>query len=208
MLCKEQYEMRKPLLLSRQLRNNFTLQEKLHKDVLVELKQIAKFYNIKHVEDLIYTKKIFYVHSVFIVDKKKFDSFTYSDEYYNHFKFVGKKLTDYYEEKALSTFNKSLSWKQYIPKTMELEHIYSYEHPREIKYDVEGREIGSLVLGVPPAVANLKDKIISSGLPLEDFVPFAWGYKDYGMVVEFHPRETFFSMSSWNDGEMAMVWVD
>jgi len=208
MLCKEQYEMRKPLLLGRQLRNNFTLQEKLHKDVFVELKQIAEFYNIKHIEDLIYIKKIFYSHSVFIVDKKKFDSFTYSDEYYNHFKFVGKKLTDYYEEKALSTFNKRLSWKQYIPKTMELEHIYSYEHPREIKYDVEGREIGSLVLGVPPAVANLKDKIISSGLPLEDFVPFAWGYNDYGMVVEFHPRETFFSMSSWNDGEMAMVWVD
>ena len=208
MLCKEQYEMRKPLLLNRQLRNNFTLQEKLHKDVLVELKQIAKFYNIKYVEDLIYTKKIFYVHSVFMVDKKKFDSFTYSDEYYNHFKFVGKKLTDYYEEKAHSTFNKNLAWKQYIPKTMKLEHTYSHNHPREIKYDVKGREIGSLILGVPPAVANLKDKIISSGLPLEDFVPFVWGYKDYGMVVEFHPRETFFSMGDWNNEEIAMIWVD
>ena len=91
---------------------------------------------------------------------------------------------------------------------MELEHTYSYNHPKEIKYDVKGREIGSLVLGVPPAVANLKDKIISSGLPLEDFVPFVWGYKDYGMVVEFHPRETFFSMGDWNNEEIAMIWVD
>lgn len=199
--------MRKPLLLSTQIRNSFVVQEKLHKDVTVELRQIAKFYKIKQVKDLIRTKKIFYSHSVFMVDEGKFDSFTYSDENYNHFKFVGKKLTDYYEEKAPSIFNNSLSWKQYLPKTMELEHTYSYEHPREIKYDMSGKEIGSLILGVPPVVANLKDKIISSGLLLEDFVPFAWGYKNYGMVVEFHPRETFFSLGKWGDEAMAMVWV-
>ena len=80
MSCKEQYEMRKPLLLGRQIRNNFVVQEKLHKDVMVELRQIAKFYKIKQVKDLIHTKKIFYSHSVFIVDEKRFDSFTYSDE--------------------------------------------------------------------------------------------------------------------------------
>ena len=207
MSCKEQYEMRKPLLLSTQIRNSFVVQEKLHKDVTVELRQIAKFYKIKQVKDLIRTKKIFYSHSVFMVGEGKFDSFTYSDENYNHFKFVGKKLTDYYEEKTPSIFNNNLSWKQYLPKTMELEHIYAYEHPREIKYDMSGKEIGSLILGVPPVVANLKDKIISSGLLLEDFVPFAWGYKNYGMVVEFHPRETFFSLGKWGDEAMAMVWV-
>tara|TARA_R100000329_G_scaffold70638_2_gene61644 strand:+ start:2731 stop:3354 length:624 start_codon:yes stop_codon:yes gene_type:complete len=207
MLCKEQYEMRKPLLLNRQIRNSFIIQEELHEDVLIELKQIAELYNIKDVKDLIYSKKIFYCHSVFMVDQEKFNSFTYSDEHYNHFKFVEKKLTDYYEEKVPNTF-KNLTWKQYIPENMKLEHVYFYNHPKEIKYDTKGREIGSLVLGVPPAVANLKDKIISSGLTLEDFVPFAWGYKNYGMVVEFHPRETFFTFNSiWND-DMRSVWID
>ena len=90
MLCKEQYEIRKPLLLGRQIRNSFIVQEELHEDVLIELKQIAEFYNIKDVKDLIYTKKIFYSHSVFMVDQEKFNSFTYSDEHYNHFKFVEK----------------------------------------------------------------------------------------------------------------------
>ena len=80
MSCKEQYEIRKPLLLGRQIRNNFIIQEKLHKDVMAELRQIAKFYKIKQIKDLIHIKKIFYSHSVFIVDEKKFDSFTYSDE--------------------------------------------------------------------------------------------------------------------------------
>ena len=208
MSCKEQYEMRKPLLLGRQIRNNFTIQEKLHKDVMVELRQIAKFYKIKKVKDLIHTKKIFYSHSVFMVDEGKFDSFTYSDENYNHFKFVGKKLTDYYEEKAPSTFNKNLTWEQYLPETMELEHKYFYNHPKEIKYDLDGKEIGSLILGKPPAVADLKNKIISSGLLLEDFIPFAWGYKNYGMAVEFHPRETFFGFGNWwGDESMEMVWV-
>ena len=72
---------------------------------------------------------------------------------------------------------------------------------------MNGKEIGSLILGVLPVVADLKDKIISSGLPLEDFIPFAWGYKNYGMAVEFHPRETFFSLGSWQEEDMAMVWV-
>jgi len=103
MLCKDQYEMRKPLLLSRQIHNSFIVQEKLHNDVLIELKQIAKFYKIKRVKDLIYNKKIFYSHSVFMVDEGKFDSFTYSDENYNHFKFVKKKLTDYYVFVYLTT---------------------------------------------------------------------------------------------------------
>ena len=207
MSCKEQYEMRKPLLLGRQIRNNFVVQEKLHKDVMVELRQIAKFYKIKQVKDLIHTKKIFYSHSVFMVDEEKFDSFTYSDENYNHFKFVKRKLTDYYEETAPSVFNYELAWKQYVPKTGKLEHTYSYRHPRETKYDINGEEIGSLILGISPVVANLKDKIISSGLPLEDFIPFAWGYKNYGMAVEFHPRETFFSLGSWHEEDMAMAWV-
>ena len=80
MSCKEQYEIRKPLLLGRQIRNNFVVQEKLHKDVMVELRQIAKFYKSKQVKDLIHTKKIYYSHSVFIVDEKRIDAFTYSDE--------------------------------------------------------------------------------------------------------------------------------
>tara|TARA_R110000737_G_scaffold260773_1_gene269062 strand:- start:456 stop:1079 length:624 start_codon:yes stop_codon:yes gene_type:complete len=204
MLCKEQYEMRKPLLLNRQISNSFIIQEKLHKDVMVELRQIAKFYKIKKVKDLIHNKKIFYSHSVFIVDKGKFDSFTYSDENYNHFKFVNKKLTDYYTEECPSTFNSNLSWKQYIPETMELEHWYSYNHPKETKYDLFNKEIGSLVLGVPPAIADLKNKIISCGLSLEDFIPFAWGYKKYGMVVEFHPRETFCTFNNFNTAVYSM----
>ena len=110
MLCKEQYEIRKPLLLGRQIRNSFIVQEDLHEDVLIELKQIAEFYNIKDVKDLIYTKKIFYSHSVFMVDQEKFNSFTYSDEHYNHFKFVEKKLTDYYEERTPHMFNNNISW--------------------------------------------------------------------------------------------------
>ena len=207
MLCKDQYEMRKPLLLSRQIHNSFVVQEKLHNDVLIELKQIAKFYKIKRVKDLIYNKKIFYSHSVFMVDEGKFDSFTYSDENYNHFKFVKKKLTDYYEARALSTFNKNLSWKQYHPKTMKLEHWYAYNHPREIKYDLNDKEIGALILGKLPAVADLKDKIISCGLSLEDFIPYAWGYKNYGMVVEFHPRETFFVFGNWREEAVNMAWA-
>jgi len=116
-------------------------------------------------------------------------------------------MTDYYEEKAPSTFNKNLTWEQYLPETMELEHTYAYNHPREIKYDLDGKEIGSLILGEPPAVADLKNKIISSGLLLEDFIPFAWGYKNYGMAVEFHPRETLFGFGNWGDEAMAMVWA-
>ena len=42
---------------------------------------------------------------------------------------------------------------------------------------------------------------------IEDFIPFAWGYKNYGMAVEFHPRETFFSLGSWQEEDIAMVWV-
>ena len=197
MLCKEQYEIRKPLLLGRQIRNSFIIQEELHEDVLIELKQIAEFYNIKDVKDLIYTKKIFYSHSVFMVDQKKFNSFTYSDEHYNHFKFVEKKLTDYYEERTPHMFNNNMSWEQYIPKTMELEHWYSYESPLETKYDSKDKEIGSLILGTPPAIADLKNKIISCGISLEDFIPFAWGYKSYGMSVEFHPKETLCGLGLW-----------
>jgi len=199
MLCKEQYEIRKPLLLGRQIRNSFIIQEELHEDVLIELKQIAEFYNIKDVKDLIYTKKIFYSHSVFMVDQEKFNSFTYSDEQYNHFKFVDKKLTDYYEERATHMFNDNLSWEQYNPKTMELEHWYSYKNPLETKYDSKDEEVGSLILGTPPAIAELKNKIISCGIPLEDFIPFAWGYKSYGMSVEFHPKETLCGLGIWID---------
>ena len=197
MLCKEQYEIRKPLLLGRQIRNRFIIQEELHEDVLIELKQIAEFYNIKDVKDLIYTKKIFYSHSVFMVDQEKFNSFTYSDEHYNHFKFVEKKLTDYYEERTPHLFNNNISWEQYNPKTMELENRYCYKHPLETKYDSNDKEIGSLVLDVPPAIAELKNKIISCGISLEDFIPFAWGYKSYGMSVEFHPKETLCGLGSW-----------
>jgi hypothetical protein len=197
MLCKEQYEIRKSLLLGRQIRNSFIVQEELHEDVLIELKQIAEFYNIKDVKDLIYTKKIFYSHSVFMVDQKKFNSFTYSDEHYNHFKFVEKKLTDYYEERTPHMFNNNISWEQYIPKTMELEHRYCYKHPIETKYDSKDKEIGSLVLNVPPAVSDLKNKIISCGISLEDVIPFAWGYKSYGMSVELHPKETVCGLGNW-----------
>tara|TARA_R110001592_G_scaffold130120_1_gene343208 strand:- start:2963 stop:3583 length:621 start_codon:yes stop_codon:yes gene_type:complete len=199
MLCKEQYEIRKPLLLGRQIRNRFIIQEELHEDVLIELKQIAEFYNIKDVKDLIYTKKIFYSHSVFMVDQEKFNSFTYSDEHYNHFKFVEKKLTDYYEERTPHLFNNNISWEQYNPKTMELENRYCYKHPLETKYDSNDKEIGSLVLDVPPAIAELKNKIISCGISLEDFIPFAWGYKSYGMSVEFHPKETLCGLGTWRE---------
>jgi len=199
MLCKEQYEIRKPLLLGRQIRNRFIIQEELHEDVLIELKQIAEFYNIKDVKDLIYTKKIFYSHSVFMVDQEQFNSFTYSDEHYNHFKFVEKKLTDYYEERTPHMFNNNISWEQYNPKTMELENRYCYKHPLETKYDSNDKEIGSLVLDVPPAIAELKNKIISCGISLEDFIPFAWGYKSYGMSVEFHPKETLCGLGTWRE---------
>tara|TARA_R110002074_G_scaffold395385_1_gene583728 strand:+ start:665 stop:1300 length:636 start_codon:yes stop_codon:yes gene_type:complete len=197
MLCKEQYEIRKPLLLGRQIRNSFIIQEELHEDVLIELKQIAEFYNIKDVKDLIYTKKIYYSHSVFMVDEEKFNSFTYSDEHLNHFKFIEKKLTDYYEERTPHIFNNNISWEQYNPKTMELENRYCYKPPLEIKYDSKDKEIGSLVFIIPPAVAELKNKIVSCGLSLEDFIPLAWGYKSYGLSVEFHPKETLCGLGSW-----------
>tara|TARA_Y100001951_G_C11267975_1_gene256837 strand:+ start:323 stop:946 length:624 start_codon:yes stop_codon:yes gene_type:complete len=207
MLCRLQYEIRKPFLLRRQIKSNFVVQKSIHEDVLVELKQIGKFYNIKDVHELIQTKKIFYSHSVFLVDKLKFDSFTYSDEYYNHFKFVKKVMTDYYEEKTITTFNKNLSWKQYNPSTMELEHTYRFNRPREIKYDTEGNEIGSLILNNPPVIADLKDKIKKCGLSLKDFIPYAWGYKNYGMVVEFHPRETYFSLGRVGESLMGEAWL-
>ena len=94
-------------------------------------------------------------------------------------------------------FNNYMSWEQYNPKTMELEHWYSYKHPLETKYDSKDKEIGSLVLNVPPAIAELKNKIISCGISLEDFIPFAWGYKSYGMSVEFHPKETLCGLGIW-----------
>jgi len=33
------------------------------------------------------------------------------------------------------------------------------------------------------------------------------GYKNYGMVVEFHPRETFFVFGNLREEDVNMAWV-
>ncbi len=48
-----------------------------------------------------------------------------------------------------------------------------------------------------PDFNDLKNKIISCGLSLEDVIPFAWGYKSYGMSVELHPKESVCGLGNW-----------
>ena len=58
MSCKFQYEIRKPLLLRALIRNSFTVREsELHESVLNELQQIADYYSISGISNLIQSKK-------------------------------------------------------------------------------------------------------------------------------------------------------
>ena len=196
MSCKFEYEIRKPLLLRALIRNNFTVKESdLHQSVISELQQIANHYSIDSISSLIQTKKIFYSHSVYLLDKIRFASFTYSDEYYNHFKFQDGKMTDYYEFTTPHMFNDNQTWKQWSPDTKELEHVYTFTGNTETKKDLQGNVIGQLLLDVDIPFKDIHDKIKESGIPKDEFYARAWGLKDYGRVVEFHPRDSYYSFS-------------
>ena len=196
MSCKFEYEIRKPLLLRALIRNSFTVKEsELHESVLKELQQIANHYSIDSISSLIQSKKIFYSHSVYLLDEIRFVSFTYSDEYYNHFKFQDGKMTDYYEETTAHMFNNHQTWKQWNPDTKELEHIYTFKNDIETKKDLQGNVIGQLLLDVDIPFKDIHDKIKESGIPRNEFYARAWGLKDYGRVVEFHPRDSYYSFS-------------
>ena len=196
MSCKFEYEIRKPLLLRALIRNNFIVKDSdLHESVLKELQQIANHYSIDSISSLIQTKKIFYSHSVYLLDEIRFVSFTYSDEYYNHFKFQDGKMTDYYEFTTPHMFNDNQSWKQWSPDTKELEHVYTFTGNTETKKDLQGNVIGELLLGVDIPFKDVEEKIEKSGIPRDEFHSHAWGFKDYGRVVEFWPRDSYQSFS-------------
>ena len=196
MSCKFEYEIRKPLLLRALIRNSFTVKEsELHESVLNELQQIANHYSIDSICSLIQTKKIFYSHSVYLLDEIRFASFTYSDEYYNPFKFQDGKMTDYYEFTTRHMFNDNQTWKQWNPDTKELEHIYTFKNNIETKKDLQGNVIGRLLFDVDIPFDDIHDKIKESGIPRDEFYARAWGLKDYGRVVEFHPRDSYYSFS-------------
>ena len=196
MSCKFEYEIRKPLLLRNLIRNNFTIKESdLHESVINELQQIADYYSISDISNLIQTKKIFYSHSVYLLDEIRFASFTYSDEYYNHFKFQDGKMTDYYEETTAHMFNNHQTWKQWNPDTKELEHTYNFKNKVETKYDLQGNTIGQLLLDVNIPFSDIHSKIKESGIPRDEFHARAWGFKNYGRVVEFWPRGSYQSFT-------------
>ena len=197
MSCKFEYEIRKPLLLRALIRNSFTVREsELHESVLNELQQIADYYSISGISNLIQSKKIFYSHSVYLLDEIKFMSFTYSDECYNHFKFQDGKMTDYYEERTPHMFNDNQTWKQWNPKTKELEHIYTMKNNVEIKKDLQGNIVGQLLLDADMPFDSIYEKIKKSGISRDEFHARAWGVKDYGEVVEFFPRDSYQSFTT------------
>ena len=104
-------------------------------------------------------------------------------------------MTDYYEETTAHMFNNHQTWKQWNPDTKELEHIYTFKNDIETKKDLQGNVIGELLLGVDIPFKDVEEKIEKSGIPRDEFHARAWGFKEYGRVGEFHPRDSHQSFS-------------